>query len=162
MNGSGCDLIEATLTIQIISESTLQCVLRKVFLEKLRNQAKREKNQLSKSWNIPVPVFVYFLDTSTKNAILQRGLNIRLSPHEVLSFSWYQFILWYSKSYFVPQFVTPHLHKVSCARYQVQFYLWRIEPVLKLCKIPKDYGQEFTWKWLFVITSKQDFIFCKE
>lgn len=49
MNGSGCGLIEATLTIQIISESTLQCVLRKVFLEKLRNQAKREKNQLSKS-----------------------------------------------------------------------------------------------------------------
>lgn len=49
MNGAGCDPIEATLTIQIISESTFQCVLRKVFSEKLRNQAKREKNQVRKS-----------------------------------------------------------------------------------------------------------------
>ena len=43
MNSAGCDTIEATLTIETILETKLPRVLRKLFLEKLRNQAKREK-----------------------------------------------------------------------------------------------------------------------
>ena len=32
--------------------------------------------------------------------------------------------------------------KVSHTRYQVLFYFWSVETVLKLCKIPKDYEQD--------------------
>ena len=35
------------------------------------------------------------------------------------------------------------VYQVCCTRYQVSFYLWRLGPVLKHCKVPKYYNQDY-------------------
>ena len=41
----------------------------------------------------------------------------------------------------IRQLLRQILHKSFYTRYQVLFYLWRIQPSLKRCKAPKHYGQ---------------------
>ena len=42
------------------------------------------------------------------------------------------------------------VYQVYYTRYQVSFYLWQIGPVLKHCKVPKSYDQDFRFSGIYL------------
>ena len=104
-------------------------ILCKIFWGRVRNQVKLDL--IGSLW---YPYMGIFLGTSVKVLFLQWRLDTRLCCHAVLRFIWYFRICFDAKSWVDQQLVRRHGNKFSYTGYQVMFYLWLIESILKLCK----------------------------